>query len=162
MSQNWGELVVPGTTFTLLLLSYIIIWLMYLGKQLLGFYCTNQRFRNCFISRAPSLLLAPDWDIANEIEIACKQLQIQHPPTIQHIKGHQDRENSSMNWISSLSLMSALRIVQPASSREISAQYAPSCTVCPTMSPSFQLQIQATNKVCRFSPSTAGTYEEQV
>ena len=41
---------------------------------------------------APSLSLAPDWDIINEIELACKQLQIQHPPTIQHVKGHQDRE----------------------------------------------------------------------
>jgi hypothetical protein len=41
---------------------------------------------------ALSLSLAPDWDIVNEIEIACEQLQIQHPPTIQLVKGHQDRE----------------------------------------------------------------------
>jgi hypothetical protein len=57
---------------------------------------------------APSLSLAPDWDIISEIELACKQLQIQHPSTIQHVKGHQDREKKyhEMDLISQLNVNS--------------------------------------------------------
>jgi hypothetical protein len=86
---------------------------------------------------APSLSLAPDWNIINEIEIACKQLQIQHPPTIQHVKGHQDREKQYHE----LDLISQLNVTADSAAgkfqENFSAQEAPSCTVSPTMAPSF-------------------------
>jgi hypothetical protein len=64
---------------------------MYLGKRQLWFdYAIKDS--GTVLYPAPSLSLAPDWDIVNKIELACKQLQIRHPPTIQHVKGHQDRE----------------------------------------------------------------------
>jgi hypothetical protein len=38
---------------------------------------------------SPSATLAPDWDVLNEIRHSLKSLHFR--PTIQHIKGHQDR-----------------------------------------------------------------------
>jgi hypothetical protein len=121
---------------------------------------------------APSLSLAQDWGIINEIEITCEQLQIQHPPTIQHIKGHQYREKEyhELDLISQLNVdahSAAGKFQENFSSvRPIIHRMPNNSTAQPVASPvrrHIQLQIQqAADQVCRFSPSTDGTYEEQV
>ena len=41
----------------------------------------------------PNISLAADWDVVHEIVESMRQLT--HPPTITHIKGHQDRTKSN-------------------------------------------------------------------
>ena len=97
---------------------------------------------------APSLSLAPDWDIVNELEIACEQLQIQHPPTIQHVKGHPDREKEYHE----LDLISQLNVDADSAAGKFQENFSAvrpiSCTVCPTTAPSC---------ISREAPSTPNT-----
>ena len=96
---------------------------------------------------APFLSLAPDWDIVNEIEITCEQLQIQHPPTIQHVKGHQDREKEYHE----LDLISQLNVDADSAAGKFQENFSavpPSFTVCSTTAPSC---------ISREAPSTQNT-----
>ena len=113
---------------------------------------------------APSLSLAPDWDIVNEIEITCKQLQIQHPPNIQDVKGHQDREKQHHE----LDLISQLNVNADSAAGKFQENFSVIRLIVhrlPNNGAQLHLPhgtVNSRNKVFRFSPSTAGTDKEQV